>query len=429
MKMSIWKTREAGLLIVICVLAAAMAGCGKEEKTAGKLTICTDDAYDSEIETIARIWEKINDGAETDIVVIPQDPSLAETKIKQLRTEMMSGGGPDIFVMSTRLETMEEEPSMLFPNPEKTMRSDFFLPLDDYIADAQYMNRNDWNQKIMDAGKTAEGQIILPIAYTYYAYSFYSEDLKNLPAVPDSWEDLKNWKEPEAVENLISQVFLWFSQTFGKLADYEKDTLLFSEEELMNRVEEVFVWRNENRVMEGQIKVSPAAGGMVENAREFWKQVVRTSGEEETIIPIPNDENGLTAYITLYAAVNRNTEYPDQAFSLLDFMFGEDMMSGKGVIIDNSEIYFGAGNNFSLAELPTNKTAVQQILRNQKVTDWYEEVENKINNVRFYSDLDNALCQMVHECSIDEYGPSPSMKKKQEIVIQTYEKMRMMLAE
>lgn len=425
------KIRKLGVFLTICVSAAVMVGCGKgqESEETEKLTVCTEEIYQPEVETIAKIWQKMNGGSEVEVVAIPQDASLAEAQVTKLRTEIMSGGGPDIFIMASSGEAMDEEPAVLFSNPEKLMRSDLFLPLDDYIADAQYINPGEWNQKIMDAGKTEEGQMVLPIAYTYYAYSFRTTDLQNPSFIPNSWEELKAWKEPEIVTNLTEQTVLWFSQTFGELADYENETLLFSEEELMNRVEEAFAWENENRMTENQEKILPVAGGMGENSKEFWQQVVRASGENETIIAIPNDENGLTAYITLYAAVNRNTEYPDQAFSLLDFMFSDAMMSGKGVQIDNSEIYYGINNNFPTAAMLTNKTAVQQVLRNQTVKSWNEEVENRINSIRFYSDLDDELCRMYMECISDEYGPSPSTEKKREIASQAYEKMRMKLAE
>lgn len=425
------KIRKLGVFLTICVSVAVMVGCGKgqESEETEKLTVCTEEIYQPEVETIAKIWQKMNGGSEVEVVAIPQDASLAEAQVTKLRTEIMSGGGPDIFIMASSGEAMDEEPAVLFSNPEKLMRSDLFLPLDDYIADAQYINPGEWNQKIMDAGKTEEGQMVLPIAYTYYAYSFRTTDLQNPSFIPNSWEELKAWKEPEIVTNLTEQTVLWFSQTFGELADYENETLLFSEEELMNRVEEAFAWENENRMTENQEKILPVAGGMGENSKEFWQQVVRASGENETIIAIPNDENGLTAYITLYAAVNRNTEYPDQAFSLLDFMFSDAMMSGKGVQIDNSEIYYGINNNFPTAAMLTNKTAVQQVLRNQTVKSWNEEVENRINSIRFYSDLDDELCRMYMECISDEYGPSPSTEKKREIASQAYEKMRMKLAE
>ena len=425
------KIRKLGVFLTICVSAAVMVGCGKgqESEETEKLTVCTEEIYQPEVETIAKIWQKMNGGSEVEVVAIPQDASLAEAQVTKLRTEIMSGGGPDIFIMASSGEAMDEEPAVLFSNPEKLMRSDLFLPLDDYIADAQYINPGEWNQKIMDAGKTEEGQMVLPIAYTYYAYSFRTTDLQNPSFIPNSWEELKAWKEPEIVTNLTEQTFLWFSQTFGELADYENETLLFSEEELMNRVEEAFAWENENRMTENQEKILPVAGGMGENSKEFWQQVVRASGENETIITMPNDENGLTAYITLYVAVNRNTEYPDQAFSLLDFMFSDAMMSGKGDQIDNSEIYYGINNNFPTAAMLTNKTAVQQVLRNQTVKSWNEEVENRINSIRFYSDLDDELCRMYMECISDEYGPSPSTEKKREIASQAYEKMRMKLAE
>ena len=44
----------------------------------------------------------------------------------------------------------------------------------------------------------------------------------------------------------------------------------------------------------------------------------------------PNDQGGVTACVQTYAAVNRNTEKPEQAFSLLDFLLSNEVLSGQG---------------------------------------------------------------------------------------------------
>ena len=59
--------------------------------------------------------------------------------------------------MESNIDTNDGNAPALFPNLEKTMHSDLFLPLDNYMDNTQYMNPDNWNQKIMDAGKTAEG--------------------------------------------------------------------------------------------------------------------------------------------------------------------------------------------------------------------------------------------------------------------------------
>lgn len=69
----------------------------------------------------------------------------------------------------------------------------------------------------------------------------------------------------------------------------------------------------------------------------------RASEEAKTIIAVPNDQNGVTAYMTLYAAINRNTENPDQAFDLLDFMFSDEVMTGAGFATEDSDIKYGNG--------------------------------------------------------------------------------------
>ena len=72
---------------------------------------------------------------------------------------------------------------MLFQNPEKVMYSGTFLPLDSYIQNAKYFNPEHYNPVIMEAGKTEEGQCLLPVTYDYRISYFeeYQEEPIQMP--------------------------------------------------------------------------------------------------------------------------------------------------------------------------------------------------------------------------------------------------------
>ena len=106
------------------ILAIGMMGCqgGQEEEKI--LTICVDVGTEDIGSMIADGWSNLDEGMKTELVVIPSDETAAQTKITELRTEIMSGAGPDIFLFSTNRS------QRLFEDPKKTMYSDTFLPLD-----------------------------------------------------------------------------------------------------------------------------------------------------------------------------------------------------------------------------------------------------------------------------------------------------------
>ena len=269
--------------------------------------------------------------------------------------------------------------------------------------------------------------MILPIAYTYCAYAFYTADLENFSSVPASWEELVQCSVPIVGKCVSNGALLWLSQTFGELADYENETLAFSEGELQKRMEEALAWHLKSEGSEEDFN-KMIASTQVKNV--FWEQVSRAPEEAKTIIAVPNDQNGVTAYVTLYAAINRNTENPDQSFALLDFMFSDEVMTGAGFATEDPDIKYGNGNNFSYANgILTNVVAAQQSLRNQSTQGLYEEIESRINRVRYYSELDNTISKMYSDCFMDELSSSSTEDAKKEIVKQAYNNMRMQLAE
>ncbi len=421
------KLKTIGTVLCLVGVLAGISGCGDaQEADTEKLVICTDEIHKDTVETLAEDWRNMVDGAEVEIISIPQDESLAQTKITELRTELMSGGGPDVFLVGCNIDTDDGEAPMLFPNPEKAMYSGLFLPLDDYMENARYMDPEHWNQKIMSAGKTPEGQLTLPIAYTYCAYAFDTEALENPSSVPGSWDELLQCQEPAIRNNVPYGACLWLSQTFARLADYENETLMFSEEELEKRVEDALAWQMGSQVTEEQSPVTAYA----QVGDTFWSQVSEMAGNPETILPVPNDENGVTAYVTLYAAVNRNTEHPEQAFDLLDFMFSDQVMTGVGFASEDSDTNYGHSNNFSFATgVLTNTEAARQALRVPAAQALYEDTETRITHVRYYSQLDNTISQMYSECFLEEAGASSGENGKKEIIAQAYQTMCMQLAE
>ncbi len=90
MKKNAEKIRKLGVFLTICVSAAVMVGCGKgqESEETEKLTVCTGSMQEYEVRKLVEAWQTMNDGIETEVIVVPSDDTLAETKITELRTEI-----------------------------------------------------------------------------------------------------------------------------------------------------------------------------------------------------------------------------------------------------------------------------------------------------------------------------------------------------
>lgn len=417
--------KKITVLMIVILLLGIFTGCQKQEKEKEKLTVCVDYYFSEQARELIDAWEKLNEGAEAELVVIPKDSDTAEIKITEIRTEIMSGGGPDVFILSC-IDPMgiqeEGAEAILFSNPEKMMYADVFLPLDEYMKQANYMKPENLNQTILEAGRTEESQMLLPILYHYAAFVFHTADVEGNGGIPSSWEELLVCETPVIQKAMSIALYSKFPEIYGGFADYQEEKLLFTEEELLTRAQETAQYI-EAAYESDAVENAPdkVAGGV---ALKVLYEYLAAGQEEYTLIGLPNEDGGITANITMYAGVNRNTKQPEAAFSLLDVFFSDEIISGKGFQEGGRTV--GQLNLSSWGEAPINRQAYQNMYPGltQKDMDSIENLESRINVVRFYSNFDKELYDMFYQ-----YLRTQDESARKEMVHGTYNTLQMELAE
>lgn len=410
----------AGLAAVFSI--ALCTGCqSRRDGQEGRLKICTDHYSEDAVRNVIEAWQVLNDDANAELVLIPGDIAAAETKITQLRTEIMSGGGPDVFIFQCKSPYSEEFP-VLFSDPEKSMYSETFLPLDEYMDEAQYMNTAVWNQTVLKSGQTEEGQLMLPIYYEYYAYAFRTADLESAGNLPSSWNELITC-EDKVIEDSAANFLLGFHDIFGKIADYQGETLLLSEENLMARIEEAIQYTGKKWVSDETTKV--VAKDWIGNF--FLEALAGDRGQEHAIFAFPNEEGGMTANVTMYAAINRNTLQPEEAFSFLDVLFSDEVMSGEGFQV--GERFYGSSFNPLVSGISVNNNALQAVCAqiSSEDADAVRRIDDQISVVRYHSDLDRELYNLYFTCS--NYRETMDENGRKELIRKTYDTLQMKLSE
>lgn len=89
------------------------------------------------------------------------DTAEREAEIHQLNTEILSGKGPDLFIMEgNRLTNVN-----LFPDIEKSMMNGAFLDLTDVMDSNEFTSEN-FYMPLLDAGKLKGKQYILPLCFS-----------------------------------------------------------------------------------------------------------------------------------------------------------------------------------------------------------------------------------------------------------------------
>ena len=166
----------ATVLAVLLLCSLVLSGCKKEEGTLWVLTdveshksITTHGQFDIVVEQFQKKHENVTVVVER----LPADFDAREVRLQQLRTEIMAGKGPDIFLLPTsmtNLITDEYEPEIfylesLFPDVNQAMHNGLFMDISDlYDADTE-LDKDGLLTTVMDAGKVGEARYTLPLRY------------------------------------------------------------------------------------------------------------------------------------------------------------------------------------------------------------------------------------------------------------------------
>lgn len=120
--------------------------------------------------------------------------------------------------------------------PEGTEIEQEVLPLDELKDSAKHMDWEVMNEKVMAAGQSEEGQMLLPL---FYGCAMARTD-EQLGEIPGSWDEAAASSD-KAVRECYGAMLARGALrdlALGDVADYESEALLITEEELSKRVKE-----------------------------------------------------------------------------------------------------------------------------------------------------------------------------------------------
>lgn len=330
------KRTLALVLALTMALALMLPGCG--EKSAAPLRVCVDVGgpnasvnFDNLLKTIA----DYGGPGDVEVEYVPQEGGDRESAIKRLKTELMSGAGPDLFIVETYGgpggRTMYNKP--MFPIPEQMIERRVFLPLDEYIEKARFAEWDQLTPKVMEAGRGSEGQILVPIAYTLPLSCYRTEDYEHDISPEHTWQEML-----DDDSGMLRQAGCFYrlgaglkdsgvSGIFTVLADYKEEELLFTQEELLETVEQKLGLAGEDAgelppcyQCQMSLNLTPTCYSGANAGEVLYPK------DPMTIVPQYNREGGVTAKVSAFAAINRNSKRPEDAFFVLDYLLGREAM-------------------------------------------------------------------------------------------------------
>ncbi len=362
------------------------------------------------------------DSYELKIDAVPGVGSNREPALDNIRIELMSGGGADLFLCKSPKITGAERQTGLFQYPKALMKRHVFLSLDDYIENAKYMEWDKLYPEIMEAGRNGEGQLILPIGWSMNFVPFDVEGYTPTAELPMTFDEMLKSDDPGIIEITCLSCF---PDSLGLLADYENDVPSFTKEELTAHLDGILKNR-ERRTSE----MTESIGR--HRAVTFGRMnsgLFSQYDPDSVLIPHYNRDGGVTASITSFGAVNINAKEPEVAFEILDLLMSKEVQQ-------NSELLSwdrGAPVHMDLLKKDEKVFAPVDLDNGTQVDSWgltdynYEQLQTlikQINAVDFFTPVHYELSDLYIA-----YMQAETKEEREKLVAEAYKNIDMMLAE
>ncbi len=385
-------------------------------------------------ETIVKHFGGTPSGIKAKLEVLPMEGDSAyDAELTKLRTEIMAGNGPDVFLMSGFGGGDASLPkNTLFQNPEAAMEKGLFLPLDKYIENARFMEFDKFDPKVMAAGQNEQGQVILPMFYRVCEMMTFPED-KDAP-LPANWNEILACTDSDVrVRASFGLTSLGLREMcFDKIADSLNEELLIDEEEFFLRVKEALDFYTGSIPLMDKFSDTMTAQQAISLAN---------SGEMQYFVP-GTASGSINAAIETWCAVSSSTKFPEDAFFIADILLSYDFLkqepfwskqppaqknsqsmtffwtAGESLVPVHTGILSGKGSyKYNEGLIPARRAAIKNAREN-------------IGYAYFTSNVDREIDHMTAELfDMARQGESLTGDDIRKAADKTYTTMKMMLAE
>lgn len=403
----------------------------EEEVNREPVVILTEWRFEDGAKKLKRCYDLLKEGGSPDLLFqfLPEDPTARDTKITSLKTEIMSGKGPDAFLLSSDT-TLDANFTPFFEDAQSAMRSNLFLPLNDLINESDIINMSNINTTVFDAGKVGNVQYLMPILYNFGIAIVNADDL-TADNLPSSWQEVLDCEDRKLRTTMMGPASLFPGNTFSSLADYDTGCLTISQEQLQKRFQEIaadYIYDHSA----GHERISDIS----QLSTPLLYDLEASQVKKHTFLPLPNENGGITANVTAFAAVNANANHPRAAFAVLEILFREELLTRDGI----TRMNYSSDMPYAMHYGPTFYSVSMMSLANgisvmdrafldsdsfhipQEDKDALKQCFDKIDQAHIISHLDNELYRALPTI----VGANADLEKT---AAQTYAALQMLLAE
>ena len=378
------------------------SGCEKVEQEDESLWILAAFGEPQLLDKVASAFQQAYPDVPLRIEYAPRDAAEWELYLKQLRTKIMAGQGPDVYLLNKYSEELSDV--------EQSMYNGLFLDISTYYDEDTALEKDGFAQSIMDAGVVDGKRYILPF---YYNFPVLYVDTQQLASAGISLDTLGKGLSgfAEVIQNLgntavtvdpTQMEYYYLQNFFSEMIDYETQEVTWPKSQLAEFLcqyrelltlnqKEYLPWISQsitnyisNEKYLGQDGTCIYLGTL--NDLVSIVRVAKVTGREIAILPMTAYDGSVCAQISHLGAVGANTDKPELAYEFLRiFLLQETQWEGAGywpVLVKNSwesidykiwtrEMGGSAAGNRRAAVAATTVTAEDYVILNTEISKAY----------------------------------------------------------
>lgn len=327
-------------------------------------------------------------------------------RVEEMRTQVMSGQGPDLFILSAA-------GSNLFADPPKTMAAgafeDLAADLDDITGGAPV------NEAVLAAGALDGAQYLLPLTYTVPAVV---ADASVLAGFETGAQDsparfLEGLMDHTGAQN--AWPLTWLAYRGDQMAArsvleqaeagaLDEDTLALLALVAQSR-QPAFAGTSVDLFPHENVPFAADAAGAT--LIPLWAQALAEAGGQPQVMAVPNGQGGTTASVQLYAAVRAGSPGRALAVEILPLLLDAQWMGTSGIT--------RAG--LCLSETATEALLAEAFAQTPDLAGQYARAADAVNAARFTALADGALRSSV----LDAIAQGQSPAQAADAFVQAYQ--------
>lgn len=371
--------RRLFLLLLACVMLLTACGTASQTTDQIELWVVTEQTegggMNDQAQMLIERFQKVYPNVTIRLDILPSSEESRAGYLQKIRSEIMSGGGPDIYLLPTSPQMPPTDETFstaymesLFSIVPLQMYNGIFTDISEYYDADEALGKESLVTAVMDAGVMDGARYILPLRYTYDVLLVDLDAMEELGIDMEIFEsgiddlyalalELDDYKAAHAV-NIAPSIGL-----VSQFVDYETGNVLMDAQELaalFDRYRQVSVLADEESHQDIGFYINsewiirePGYPGYACSTSSFIytnkksERIFTTSGypfmrigledavdtaaaikaQQKNIgmYPVRAADGSLVAEITYYGAVGSGCKHPELAYEFLRMFLSEEV--------------------------------------------------------------------------------------------------------